>query len=87
MPYLGQTAMETMMTTTRNTPRSGPPALFRGKTRNVVSITLTPRHRQLVEDAMRRLVLSRSDVIGLLIHRYAATVTIPARLAPDDADE
>jgi hypothetical protein len=75
------------MTTTQRKARPGPVALFRGKTRQVVSITLTPRHRALVEDAMRRLVLTRSDLIGLLIHRYCATVTIPTRLAPADGDE
>jgi len=53
-------------------------ALFRGKVRGKpLTVTLTPRHWKLLDDAARRLVLTRADVIGLLLHRYAATVTLP----------
>lgn len=58
-------------------------ALFRGKVRGKpLSVTLTPRHWHLLDEAASRLVLTRADVVGLLIHRYAATVTLPTR--PDD---
>jgi hypothetical protein len=57
--------------------RSGPVSLFPGKRRNPVSLTLTPAHHKLVEDAMRRLGVTRADLIGLLIQKHAATVTRP----------
>lgn len=53
----------------------GAVSLFRYKVRAPVSITLTPGHHAKVRAAMARLSLSRADVIGLLIDRYADTVT------------
>lgn len=53
---------------------SGPQALFRGKVRAPVSITLTPAHHAKVKKNMRRVGLSRSDFIGLLIEKYGDTV-------------
>jgi len=40
---------------------------------------LTPAHWGLLDDAARRLKLSRSDVVALLLYRYASRVTIPSR--------
>jgi len=54
----------------------GAMSLFRGKVRAPVSITLTPDHHAKVERATKRLFLTRSDLIGLLIDRYADTVKI-----------
>lgn len=65
-------------------PMAGRVALFRGKVRGkTMSVTLTPRHWALLDEAAERLVLTRADVIGLLLHKYAATVTLPnsARVA------
>jgi hypothetical protein len=53
----------------------GPDAMFRGKIRKPVTLTLTPGHHVLVNRAMRRLKLSRADVIALLIHKYSEAVT------------
>ncbi len=61
--------------TIRRTRIPGPKALFRGKRRAPVSITLTPNHHILVKAAIVRLGLSRADLIGLLIEKYASTVT------------
>ena len=69
----------------RRTPRPGPRALFRGKRRAPVTITLTPDHHLLVNAAMGRLGLSRADVIGLLIAKYASTVTTDG-IWPNDVD-
>ena len=55
-------------------------SLFRGKIRAPVSITLTRAHHAKVRKAMRRLGLTRADLLGLLIERYADVVT----LAPPD---
>ena len=63
----------------------GPTALFRGKVRAPVTITLTPRHHALVNAAMARLDLSRADLIGLLIEKYASTVTTDV-IRPNDMD-
>src|SRR5947207_14412323 len=57
------------------TKRPGPPSLFRGKIRKPVSLTLTPDHHRKVRDNMQRLGLTRADLIGLLIDKYADTVT------------
>ena len=66
-------------------PKTGRVSLFRGKIRGKpLTLTLTPRHWQLVDDAAARLVLTRADTVALLIHRYAATVTIPTHLHRDD---
>lgn len=53
---------------------SGPVSLFRGKIRAPVSITLTPEHHYKVDRNMRRLGLTRSDLIGLLIEKFADSV-------------
>jgi hypothetical protein len=66
-------------------PKTGRVSLFRGKVRGKpLSVTLTPRHWALLDDAAERLVLTRADVVALLIHKYAASVTIPAQLHRDD---
>jgi len=54
-------------------------SLFRNKVRAPVSITLTRRHHAKIRKAMKRLKLTRADVIGLLIDRYADTVTLPQK--------
>ncbi len=62
--------------------------MFRGKLRErPLTVTLTPRHWTLLENAAERLVLTRADVVGLLIHRYARSVQLPARLRDDQDDE
>lgn len=48
--------------------------MFRGKVRAPVSITLTPAHHRWVAKAAKRLTISRSDLIGLLIDKHARTV-------------
>ena len=58
------------------TPPPGPVSLFRRKVRKPVTVTLTPEHHVKVNQAMRRLKLSRADVIGVLIEQYAETVTV-----------
>lgn len=56
----------------------GRKSLYRGKLRAVpVTVTLTPRHHTAVRKATARLGLSRSDLFGLLIERYADTVEKP----------
>ena len=62
--------------------RPGPGSLFRGKRRAPVSLTLTPDHHKKVETAKRRLDVSRSDLIGLLIESYADTVVKPRKEQP-----
>ncbi len=52
----------------------GRPALFRNKVRKPVSITLTREHHEKVDKACRRTGLTRADLIGLLIERYADIV-------------
>jgi hypothetical protein len=65
--------------------KAGRVALFRGKIRErPLTVTLTPRHWALLDDAAERLQLTRADLVGLLIHKYARTVTLPARLRTDD---
>lgn len=54
----------------------GQVSLFRGKVRDPVSITLTPDHHAKVGKGTRRLGLTRSDFIGLLIEKYADTVKV-----------
>lgn len=56
---------------------SGPASLFRHKIRRPVTLTLTAEHHRKVQAAMRRLGLTRADVIGLLIERYADVVGLP----------
>ena len=68
-------------TTTTTKSLAGRISLFRGKIRGKpLSVTLTPRHWALLDDAAARLVLTRADVIGLLLHRYANSVTLPTTL-------
>ena len=55
--------------------RLGPPSPFRGKVRKPVSVTLTPEHHRKLTKAMRRVGLSRADLIALLIDKHADTVT------------
>lgn len=54
---------------------SGPPALFRNKIRpnegGKVSLTLTQRHHDKIARAINALGVSRADLIGLLVERYA----------------
>jgi hypothetical protein len=52
----------------------GKASLFRHKVRAPVSITLTAKHHRQVKAAMRRLGLTRADLIGLLIEKHADTV-------------
>ena len=54
----------------------GKASLFRGKVRAPVSITLTKEHHAKVRRAMRRLGLTRADLLGLLIDRYADVVSL-----------
>lgn len=54
----------------------GPLSLFRYKVREPVSLTLTKAHHEKVKHAMDRLGLTRADVIGLLIERFADTVEL-----------
>ena len=46
---------------------TGKASLFRGKVRQPISLTLTPAHHAKVRRAMKRLRLTRADLIGLLI--------------------
>jgi hypothetical protein len=64
--------------TRRRTPRARPGriALFRDKDRRPVSLTLTRAHHLKVRRAVRRLGLTRADVIGLLIEKFADVVTL-----------
>jgi hypothetical protein len=62
-------------------------SLFRGKVRGrTMSVTLTPRHWALLDAAAERLVLTRADVIGLLLHKYAATVSLPNSARVEEGD-
>ncbi len=61
----------------------GPKSLFRGKVRQPLSITLTRRHGAKLKAAMRRLDLSRSDVVGLCLDLYADALRVPADLIDD----
>jgi hypothetical protein len=53
----------------------GPVSLFRRKIRKPVTVTLTPGHHVKVNRAMKRLSVSRADVFGLLIDKYADELT------------
>jgi hypothetical protein len=44
-----------------------------------VSLTLTPKHHKKVEENMRRLGLTRADLIGLLIDKFAEVVALPGK--------
>jgi hypothetical protein len=52
-------------------------SLFRYKVRKPVSLTLTEEHHEKVNRNMRRLGLSRADLIALLIDRHADTAQLP----------
>lgn len=54
----------------------GQVSLFRGKVRMPISVTLTPDHREKLKRAMKRLGVSRADLIGLLIEKYCDTVKL-----------
>jgi len=60
---------------TKKTKRRGPASLFHDKIRKPVSLTLTPAHHRRVLSNRQRLGISRADLIGLLIEKYADTVT------------
>lgn len=66
-----------MPVTKKKEAMSGPVSLFRGKIRAPVSITLTPEHHYKADRNVRRLGLTRSDLIGLLIENYADVVQLP----------
>lgn len=55
---------------------TGPPSQFRGKVRAPVSVTLTPEHHQKVDRNRKRLGLSRSDFLSLLVEKYAEHVSL-----------
>lgn len=59
----------------KKTRRPGPVSLFPGKIRKPVSLTLTPAHHRKVSNGTKRLEITRADLIGLLIEKYADTVT------------
>jgi hypothetical protein len=59
----------------------GRTSLFRDKIRKPVSLTLTAQHHRKVRMAQRRLGLTRADVIGLLIDRYADVVELSPQQA------
>jgi hypothetical protein len=59
--------------------RPGPRSLFPGKLRAPVSLTLTPEHHKKLENKMRRLGLTRAELIGLLIEKYADIVELPGK--------
>ncbi|MGE3853356.1 MAG: hypothetical protein AB7K09_16580, partial [Planctomycetota bacterium] len=55
----------------------GRKALFRGKRRAPVSITLTPSHHRKIQRNLTRLPgCTRADFIGLLIDKYADVVRV-----------
>ena len=62
----------------------GRASLFRRKVRQPISVTLTRRHHRKLREAMARLELSRSDVVGLLIDVHADSLRVPADLVDDD---
>jgi hypothetical protein len=55
---------------------TGKRSKFRGKVRAPVSITLTSHHHTKVDRNMKRLGLTRSDFIALLIDRYGDHVSL-----------
>src|ERR1035437_3117079 len=61
--------------------RPGPVSLFPGKIRKPVTLTLTPAHHRKVLKNKERLGTTRADLIGLLIEKYADTVTKEYRAA------
>ena len=69
----------------RTSKRPGPKSLFSGKRRAPVSLTLTPKHHDKVDDNMRRLGLTRADLIGLLIEKFADVVALPGKEPKDQS--
>ena len=63
----------------RRSKRPGPKSLFQGKRRAPVSLTLTPAHHSKVKENTVRLNLTRADLIGLLIERFADVVPLPGK--------
>lgn len=55
---------------------TGPRSKFRGKVRAPVSITLTSDHHTKVDRNRKRLGLTRSDFLALLVERYAEHVSL-----------
>ena len=56
----------------------GPVSLFRGKIRGKpLTVLLTKRHWTLIDAAAKRLVLSRANLVGLLLENNAQTVQWP----------
>ena len=53
---------------------TGPHSLFRGKQRMPISVKLTQEHLDTCARNAARLELTRSDLIALLVERYADTV-------------
>lgn len=73
---------------TRARAKSGRLSLFPGKRRGrTISITMTDAHYRRLDATMQRLKLTRSDVLALLVDRYAEIVEIPPRLAALVNDE
>lgn len=66
---------------------SGPLSIFRHKIRQPVSVTLTRRHHQLVAAATARLGITRSDLFGLFVEKYASVVELPHDLPTPDTDD
>jgi hypothetical protein len=63
---------------TQTRARLGRRSLFRDKLREpMVTITLTKAHHAKVRKAMRRLGLTRADLLGLLVETYADVVVLP----------
>jgi hypothetical protein len=59
----------------------GRKSLFPGKRRGrTISITMTDEHVTRLDAAMARLDLTRSDVLALLVDRFAEVVEIPPAL-------
>jgi hypothetical protein len=53
---------------------TGPHSLFRGKQRMPISVKLTQQHLDACARNAARLGVTRSDLIALLVERYADTV-------------
>jgi hypothetical protein len=65
---------------TQKRKRPGPKSLFHGKVRQTpVTLTLTPEHHRKIEQKTRELDITRADLIGLLIDKYADKVTKDAK--------
>jgi hypothetical protein len=63
------------------TQQAGRKSLFPGKRRGrTISITMTDQHVAKLDAAMARLELTRSDVLALLVDRFADRVEVPPRL-------